>query len=169
MASPATEDLLELSSESAYTIFMLPSRHNSTEWGGSISRSLRREGDGKVDESHHHGHCNKHQHEGNNQKTPIGSEDSCSHTYCDKNRRDYDGFPSCRSGKHMLQIDTWCYSEYSACRSDWKKRERGRIAYQSSREWMTSPDLSLGSNQVVLGGMMLPESAISMSCFIDTG
>ena len=35
--------------------------------------------------------------------------------------------------------------------------------------WMTSPERSLGSNHVVLGGMMLPVSAMSMSCFIDTG
>lgn len=34
---------------------------------------------------------------------------------------------------------------------------------------MTSPERSFGSNQVVFGGMILPESAISISCFIDTG
>lgn len=34
---------------------------------------------------------------------------------------------------------------------------------------MTSPERSLGSNQVVLGGMMLPLSAMSVSCFIETG
>lgn len=34
---------------------------------------------------------------------------------------------------------------------------------------MTRPERSFGSNQVVLGGMILPESAISISCFIDTG
>ena len=35
--------------------------------------------------------------------------------------------------------------------------------------WITRPERSLGSNHVVLGGMMLPVSAMSMSCFIDTG
>lgn len=35
--------------------------------------------------------------------------------------------------------------------------------------WMTSPERSFGSNQVVLGGMMLPVSAMSISCFIVTG
>ncbi len=34
---------------------------------------------------------------------------------------------------------------------------------------MTRPERSFGSNQVVFGGMILPESAISISCFIDTG
>lgn len=34
---------------------------------------------------------------------------------------------------------------------------------------MTSPERSFGSNKVVFGGMILPESAISISCFIDTG
>ena len=33
----------------------------------------------------------------------------------------------------------------------------------------TNPDLSLGSNHVVLGGMMLPESAMSINCFMETG
>lgn len=32
-----------------------------------------------------------------------------------------------------------------------------------------NPERSLGSNHVALGGMMLPESAIEISCFIDTG
>lgn len=35
--------------------------------------------------------------------------------------------------------------------------------------WITRPERSLGSNHVVLGGMMLPVSAMSISCFIDTG
>src|SRR5690554_1358736 len=35
--------------------------------------------------------------------------------------------------------------------------------------WITSPERNLGSNQVVLGGMMLPVSAISISCFMETG
>lgn len=42
-----------------------------------------------------------------------------------------------------------------------------RPAY--SNEWITTPERSLGSNHVVLGGMILPESAMSISCFIDTG
>src|ERR1041385_2744059 len=37
-----------------------------------------------------------------------------------------------------------------------------------SRECNTNPLLSFGSNQVVLGGIMLPVSAISISCFIVT-
>ena len=32
-----------------------------------------------------------------------------------------------------------------------------------------NPERSFGSNHVALGGMMLPESAIEISCFIDTG
>ena len=40
--------------------------------------------------------------------------------------------------------------------------------YQSSL-WITSPERNLGSNQVVFGGIILPVSAISISCFIDTG
>ena len=43
------------------------------------------------------------------------------------------------------------------------------LLYGHTSLWMTSPERSLGSNQVVLGGMMLPVSAMSMSCFIDTG
>ena len=35
--------------------------------------------------------------------------------------------------------------------------------------WMTSPERSLGSNQVVFGGMIFPESAMLISCCIDTG
>ena len=45
--------------------------------------------------------------------------------------------------------------------------EIGNSAYASL--WIASPERSLGSNHVVLGGMMLPESAISTSCFIETG
>jgi len=33
--------------------------------------------------------------------------------------------------------------------------------------WITRPDLSFGSNQVVLGGMMLPVLAMSMICFFS--
>lgn len=35
--------------------------------------------------------------------------------------------------------------------------------------WIINPERSFGSNQVVFGGMMLPVSAMSISCFIDTG
>ena len=45
--------------------------------------------------------------------------------------------------------------------------EIGNSAYASL--WIARPERSLGSNHVVLGGMMLPESAISTSCFIETG
>ena len=38
-----------------------------------------------------------------------------------------------------------------------------------SKVWITRPERSLGSNQVVFGGMMLPLSAISIICFIETG
>jgi phosphoserine aminotransferase len=41
--------------------------------------------------------------------------------------------------------------------------------FQSSRVCITNPERNLGSNQVVLGGIILPLSAISMSCFIETG
>ena len=43
----------------------------------------------------------------------------------------------------------------------------GKYPYASS--WITSPERNFGSNQVVLGGIMLPLSAMSISCFIDTG
>ena len=39
----------------------------------------------------------------------------------------------------------------------------------SSKLWITTPERSLGSNQVVFGGMMLPVSAMLMSCCIETG
>ena len=35
--------------------------------------------------------------------------------------------------------------------------------------WIISPLRSLGSNHVALGGMILPLSAMSMICCIDTG
>ena len=35
--------------------------------------------------------------------------------------------------------------------------------------WITRPERSFGSNHVVLGGIMLPVSAMRMSCSIDTG
>lgn len=41
--------------------------------------------------------------------------------------------------------------------------------FSQSNLWITSPERSFGSNQVVFGGMMLPVSAISINCFIDTG
>jgi len=40
--------------------------------------------------------------------------------------------------------------------------------YQESR-WITKPLLSLGSNHVDFGGIILPESAIAISCSMDTG
>ena len=43
------------------------------------------------------------------------------------------------------------------------------LYFPSSKEWITTPERSLGSNHVVLGGMMLPVSAMSISCFIETG
>ncbi len=39
----------------------------------------------------------------------------------------------------------------------------------SSNEWITTPERSFGSNHVVLGGMMLPVSAMSINCCIETG
>lgn len=44
-----------------------------------------------------------------------------------------------------------------------------RADYFSSNEWITTPDRSLGSNHVVFGGMMLPVSAMLISCCIETG
>ena len=35
--------------------------------------------------------------------------------------------------------------------------------------WMTMPVRSFGSNQVALGGMMLPVSAMRITCSIVTG
>ena len=35
--------------------------------------------------------------------------------------------------------------------------------------WIARPLRSLGSNQVVFGGIMFPESAMSISCCIETG
>ena len=35
--------------------------------------------------------------------------------------------------------------------------------------WITNPERSFGSNQVVLGGMMLPVSAMVSNCSMDTG
>ena len=40
---------------------------------------------------------------------------------------------------------------------------------QFSNLWITKPDRNLGSNQVVLGGIMFPVSAISIICFMLTG
>lgn len=53
-----------------------------------------------------------------------------------------------------------------------KKKSRPQAAlvdYFSSNEWITTPDRSLGSNHVVFGGMMLPVSAMLISCCIETG
>jgi len=38
-----------------------------------------------------------------------------------------------------------------------------------SKVWITRFERSFGSNQVVLGDMMLPVSAMSMICFMLTG
>ena len=35
--------------------------------------------------------------------------------------------------------------------------------------WMARPERSFGSNQVVFGGMMLPLSAMFISCSMETG
>lgn len=43
------------------------------------------------------------------------------------------------------------------------------IRRYSSNEWITTPERSLGSNHVVFGGMILPVSAMSISCCIETG
>lgn len=57
-----------------------------------------------------------------------------------------------------------------------KKRQPFRAVFQSnadggysSKEWITTPERSFGSNHVVFGGMMLPVSAMLMSCCIETG
>lgn len=46
---------------------------------------------------------------------------------------------------------------------------RSRTDGYSSKEWITTPERSFGSNHVVLGGMILPVSAMLMSCCIETG
>lgn len=38
-----------------------------------------------------------------------------------------------------------------------------------SNECITTPERSFGSNHVVFGGIIFPESAMSISCFIETG
>ena len=38
-----------------------------------------------------------------------------------------------------------------------------------SNLWITKPERSFGSNHVAFGGIMLPLSAMSMICFIETG
>lgn len=44
------------------------------------------------------------------------------------------------------------------------------IGYSSpAKEWITTPERSFGSNHVVFGGMMLPVSAMLISCCIETG
>ena len=43
------------------------------------------------------------------------------------------------------------------------------VDYFSSNECITTPERSLGSNHVVFGGMMLPVSAMLISCCIETG
>ena len=57
-----------------------------------------------------------------------------------------------------------------------KKRQPEKAVFQSnadggysSKEWITTPERSFGSNHVVFGGMMLPVSAMLMSCCIETG
>ena len=57
-----------------------------------------------------------------------------------------------------------------------KKRQPFRAVFQSnadggysSKEWITTPERSFGSNHVVFGVMMLPVSAMLMSCCIETG
>lgn len=52
---------------------------------------------------------------------------------------------------------------------DISKFRRKKTADYSANEWITTPERSLGSNHVVFGGMMLPVSAMSISCFIETG
>lgn len=47
---------------------------------------------------------------------------------------------------------------------------RSTVSYLPfSKEWITTPERSFGSNHVVFGGMMLPVSAMSISCCIETG
>ncbi len=43
------------------------------------------------------------------------------------------------------------------------------FGYSSANEWITIPERSFGSNQVVFGGMMFPVSAMSINCCIETG
>ena len=46
-----------------------------------------------------------------------------------------------------------------------KQQRRGDY----SSEWMTTPERNFGSNQVALGGMMLPVSAMRITCSMETG
>ena len=67
--------------------------------------------------------------------------------------------------------DGWCGRHWLPKREG--TRGAGRTVrtvsrYQPSR-WMARPERSFGSNQVVFGGMMLPLSAMSISCFMETG
>ena len=48
-------------------------------------------------------------------------------------------------------------------------RRNGYSVSDCPKEWITTPERSFGSNHVVLGGMIFPVSAMSISCFIETG
>ena len=52
--------------------------------------------------------------------------------------------------------------------NQWKYKLR-QPAGDYTSSWITRPERSFGSNHVVFGGMMLPVSAMSISCFIETG
>ena len=54
-------------------------------------------------------------------------------------------------------------------RKEKSRPQAALVDYFSSNEWITTPDRSLGSNHVVFGGMMLPVSAMLISCCIETG
>lgn len=69
-------------------------------------------------------------------------------------RKTESGAPLSVSG---LSLPHGCAEECRGCQSP------------SAKEWITTPERSLGSNHVVFGGMMLPVSAMLMSCCIETG
>lgn len=84
---------------------------------------------------------------------------------------------------HRLVGGIRCLSEWVVAHPDYFRRlplrgRKGRATAQTvhvnpmrvhSMSWMTMPVRSLGSNQVALGGMMLPVSAMRITCSIVTG
>ena len=50
-----------------------------------------------------------------------------------------------------------------------RKGVDSKTANSQDSLWITRPERNLGSNHVVFGGMILPLSAISISCFMETG
>ncbi len=76
------------------------------------------------------------------------------------------GFPSCPFSPALIETNPpeQCFTHGPGGRGYLD----ALTGYQSSL-WITRPERSLGSNQVVFGGMMLPVSAMLMSWSMVTG